>query len=231
MLAGGRGTRLYPYTVALPKPLVPVGDLPIAEILIRQLAHHGFDTITMAVNHQAELLAAYFGDGSKWGVSIRYSLEQQALGTMGPLAIIDDLPENFLVLNGDILCDLDFGKFHDEHAAAGRTFSISSASREVFVDFGVLQVDDSGYLERLDEKPTSHYQVSMGVYMVAKHVVGLVPRGKAYGFDDLMGDLIAGGHPVAVKPFMGTWLDIGRPTDYELASQIFAESPGRFLHG
>src|SRR4051812_15131529 len=122
ILAGGKGTRLRPYTVVLPKPLMPIGDYPILEVVIRQLARHGFDRVTMAVNHQAELIKAFFGDGSKWGVRIDYALEDQPLGTMGPLKRIPDLPEHFLVMNGDVLTDLDFGAFYAEHAAADRLF-------------------------------------------------------------------------------------------------------------
>ncbi len=113
ILAGGLGTRLRPYTVVLPKPLMPIGEFPILEVIVRQLARAGFLRITLAVNHQAELVRAFFGDGSKWGVAIDYSLEDQPLGTMGPLKLIGDLPERFLVMNGDILTDLDFRAFHD----------------------------------------------------------------------------------------------------------------------
>ena len=126
VLAGGRGTRLRPYTVVLPKPLMPVGDYPILEVVSRQLARHGFDHITMAVNHQADLIRAFFGDGSKWRVRIDYSLEDQPLGTMGPLRLIPDLPEHFLVMNGDVLTDLNYADFHDEHATNNRLFRISS---------------------------------------------------------------------------------------------------------
>jgi NDP-sugar pyrophosphorylase family protein len=140
ILAGGKGTRLLPYTVSLPKPLVPIGDLPIVEIVIRQLAAAGFDSITLAVNHQADLIRAYFGDGAKWRVHIDYSLETMPLGTMGPLRIIDDLPDNFLVMNGDVLTDLDFAGLLERHsreraftigapAAGGHDFSAASTAR------------------------------------------------------------------------------------------------------
>ena len=115
ILAGGMGTRLRPYTVVLPKPLMPIGDFPILEVVIRQLVNNGFDHITLAVNHQAALIRAFFGDGSNWNVLIDYSQENEPLGTIGPLRLITDLPENFLVMNGDILTDLDFSNFYDEH--------------------------------------------------------------------------------------------------------------------
>ena len=139
ILAGGKGTRLRPYTVVLPKPLMPIGESPILEVIVKQLAAAGFDHITMAVNHQAEIIKAFFMDGSKWGIRIDYSLEDQPLGTMGPLKLIKDLPEHFLVMNGDILTDLDFATFHDAHVASGRIFTISSHLREQLVDYGVLE--------------------------------------------------------------------------------------------
>src|SRR6266850_6832211 len=130
ILAGGKGTRLRPYTVVLPKPLMPIGEFPILEVIVRQLVQHGFDHVTMAVNHQAEIIRAFFQDGAKWGVKIDYSLEDKPLGTMGPLKLIRDLAEHFLVMNGDTLTDLDFGAFHDRHAASGELFTVSSAVRE-----------------------------------------------------------------------------------------------------
>ena len=146
ILAGGTGTRLRPYTVVLPKPLMPIGEFPILEVIVRQLARCGFDRITMAVNHQAELIKAFFQDGGKWGLRIDYSLEDRPLGTMGPLRLIGDLPRDFLVMNGDILTDLDFGKLHDDHAASDSVFTISSSCREEIIDFGVLETDGAGRL-------------------------------------------------------------------------------------
>src|SRR5882672_5273675 len=122
ILAGGMGTRLRPYTIAIPKPLMPIGDLPILEIIVRQLAARRFERITLAVNHQADILRAYFGDGRKWNIDIDYSLETEPLGTMGPLKVIKDLPEDFLVMNGDVLTDLDYAAFADAHVRQGRLF-------------------------------------------------------------------------------------------------------------
>ena len=115
ILAGGKGTRLKPYTVVLPKPLMPIGEYPILEVVIRQLIQHKFDHVTLAVNHQAELIKAFFGDGTKWNIKIDYSMETTPLSTMGPLKLIKDLPDNFLVMNGDILSDLNYSSFLDFH--------------------------------------------------------------------------------------------------------------------
>ena len=231
ILAGGKGTRLRPYTVVLPKPLMPIGEFPILEVVVRQLVHAGFDRITMAVNHQAELIKAFFGDGAKWGIVIDYSLEDRPLGTMGPLRLIHDLPEYFLVMNGDILTDLDFAAFHDAHVASGGLFTISSYCREQSIDYGVLETDDQRRLVGFREKPKSEYQVSMGVYMVSRKAVDGIPSGRPYGFDDLMLDLIAAKREVVVRAFDGYWLDIGRPDDYAQAIEEFESMKSRFVHG
>ncbi len=228
ILAGGKGTRLRPYTVVLPKPLMPIGEFPILEVIIKQLASAGFDHITMAVNHQAEIIKAFFVDGAKWGIRIDYSLEDQPLGTMGPLKLISDLPPHFLVMNGDILTDLDFAGFHDTHVAEGGVFSISSHRREQLIDYGVLETEN-GRLTGLREKPRMHYEVSMGVYMMSRQALPHVPEGRYYGFDQLMHDLISAGEAVAVRHFDGYWLDIGRPDDYAAAIDIFEKSSHTFL--
>lgn len=228
MLAGGRGTRLRPYTVVLPKPLMPIGDYPILEVVIRQLVSSGFDRITMAVNHQAELIKTFFGDGSKWGVMIDYFIEDTPLGTMGSLAQIGDLPESFLVMNGDILTDLDYASFYDTHVHDKAIFTISSYMRQQLVDYGVLDTE-SGHLLSLREKPRLNYEVSMGVYMMSRRAVGYIPKGKSYGFDQLMGDLLDAQEDVRVQRFAGYWLDIGRPDDYAQAIDEFEAMRSRFI--
>ncbi len=229
ILAGGKGTRLRPYTVVLPKPLMPIGDYPIVEVIIRQLIQHGFTHITMAVNHQAEIIQAFFGNGDKWGIKIDYSLEDKPLSTMAPLKLIKDLPEDFLVMNGDILTDLNFGDFYDNHIANKNIFTISSYQREVKSEFGVLDVDDTDTLTGFREKPVLIYDVSMGIYMVSKEAVEYIPENIFYGFDHLMLDLIKDEKKAKVKKFKGYWLDIGRPDDYEVAIDMFRNSPAQFL--
>lgn len=229
ILAGGRGTRLRPYTVVLPKPLMPIGEYPILEVIVRQLISAGFDHITMAVNHQAEIIKAFFQNGERWGVRIDYSLEIEPLGTMGPLKLITDLPNNFLVMNGDILSDLDYAHFHDEHVSRGEMFTISSMRREHQIDYGVLETDDEGKLVAFREKPRADYLVSMGIYMLSAGVLEHIPGDRAYGFDNLMLDLLAASQPARVRPFDGYWLDIGRPDDYARAIDEFEAMKGRFL--
>jgi NDP-sugar pyrophosphorylase family protein len=230
ILAGGKGTRLRPYTVVLPKPLMPIGEYPILEVIIRQLVGAGFDHITLAVNHQAEIIKAFFQNGERWGIRIDYSLEDQPLGTMGPLKLIKDLPDNFLVMNGDILTDLDYAGFHDNHVASGNVFTISSMCRQHQIDYGVLDTDDGGQLVGFREKPNVSYEVSMGVYMVSSKALSWIPAGRPYGFDNLMLALLAASEPAAVKTFNGYWLDIGRPDDYARAIDEFETMKSRFLH-
>ena len=228
ILAGGKGTRLRPYTVVLPKPLMPIGEFPILEVIIKQLAESGFTHVTLAVNHQAEIIKAFFMDGGKWGIRIDYSLEDKPLSTMGPLKLIKDLPENFLVMNGDILTDLDYANFYDTHVQHNEIFSISSYVREQLVDYGVLETAD-GLLLELREKPRMHYEVSMGVYMMSKRALEFIPANSAYGFDNLMHDLVAAKQKVVVNKFAGYWLDIGRPDDYAQAVDEFESMRTRFI--
>jgi NDP-sugar pyrophosphorylase family protein len=230
ILAGGKGTRLRPYTVVLPKPLMPIGEYPILEVVIRQLARHAFDRVTIAVNHQAELIKAFFGDGSKWRVRIDYAMEDEPLGTMGPLKRIPDLPDHFLVMNGDVLTDLDFAAFHAEHVNANRLFTIASHHRRQMLDYGVLLTDARGTLNGFQEKPVTSYEVSMGVYMVSRGVLPYVPAQGPFGFDDLMRDLLAARQPVHVQRYDGYWLDIGRADDYLQAIDEFPGMKQRFLN-
>ncbi|MDC0954975.1 sugar phosphate nucleotidyltransferase [Alphaproteobacteria bacterium] len=228
VLAGGLGTRLKPYTVALPKPLMPVGDYSILEIIIRQLAMTGFTRITLAVNHQANIIAAVFGDGKKWGVDIDYSLETTRLGTMGPIKIIDNLPENFLVLNGDVLTDLNFGKFYNYHVAEKNLFTISSFERKQKIDYGVLEIEGNK-LNGFREKPEFALEVSMGVYMVSRRVVDLIPPEVNFGFDQLMKLLINKKKLVDVIKHQGYWFDIGRHEEFSDAVDFFEANANKFL--
>lgn len=228
ILAGGKGTRLRPYTTLIPKPLVPLGGkYSILEIIILQLRAAGFTHITLAVNHLSHLIMAYFGDGSRFGVRLDYSLEEGELSTIGPLTLIDDLPETFLVMNGDILCDLDYRAFFETHVAAGSHISVSAFRRHVKIDFGVLGYDASGRLESFQEKPEYDFDVSMGIYCINRSVIDALPRGQKYGFDNLMLDSIAADRRVDIRPFAGYWLDIGRPDDYEYADANFDDLANR----
>jgi len=221
VLAGGKGTRLRPYTVVFPKPLMPLGDYPILEVIVRQLAVEGFDRITIAVNHQANLIKAFFGDGEQWKVCIDYSMESRPLSTIAPLCLIDDLPETFLLMNGDVLTDLRFRQLYREHVESGSVFTVAASRRTHTIDYGVLQIDAANTLIGFEEKPSMQYLVSMGVYIVQKSVLSLVPADAPYGFDDLMQALLARHDRVNVRPHEGYWLDLGRSDDYAQAVEEF----------
>lgn len=222
IMAGGKGTRLRPYTTLIPKPLVPLGGkYSILEVVIMQLAQSGFTHVTLAVNHLSHLIMAYFGDGARFGMTIDYSLEEGELSTIGPLTLVDDLPENFLVMNGDILCDLDYRKFFETHVQKNSQVSVSAYRRQVKIDFGVLKYDKAGHLTEFQEKPSYDFDVSMGVYCINKSVIAALPRGIPYGFDNLMLDGLASKQEINIEPFSGYWLDIGRPDDYQYADENF----------
>lgn len=229
ILAGGKGTRLRPYTIVLPKPLMPIGDYPILEVIVKQLVFHKFTHITMAVNHQADLIKTFFGDGSKWGIKIDYSLEDKPLSTMAPLKLIKNLPDNFLVMNGDILTDLDYGFFFETHIKNKKIFTISSYQREVKSEFGVLELNDEDALIGFKEKPIITYDVSMGIYMVSKEAISYIPENTFYGFDHLMLDLMKNKKEIKIQKFKGYWLDIGRPDDYIQAIEEFDKLKERFI--
>ena len=230
ILAGGKGTRLRPYTVSLPKPLVPVGEYPILEIVVRQLIKHNFTHITLAVNHLADVIMAFFGNGSRWGVKIDYSVEDEMLSTMGPLKLIKDLPEHFLVMNGDVLTDLNFNDFFYSHVRDGSNiFTVATSCRKVKSEYGVIKAGADGKIIEFHEKPEIEYNVSMGVYMASREVLKYIPDNVPYGFDQLMNDLIEKKRNAVVIPYRGYWLDIGRPDDYQQAVEEFDSMKRIFL--
>jgi NDP-mannose synthase len=222
ILAGGKGTRLRPYTTLIPKPLVPLGgQYSILEIIIKQLSNAGFNHITIAVNHLSHLIMSYFGDGSRLGVTIDYSVEDRELSTIGPLTLIENLPNDFLVMNGDILSDIDYSSFYKNHVSNNSLVSVASFKREVKIDFGVLEYSPANTLQGFREKPVYNFDVSMGIYCINRSVISELPKNKPLGFDDLMNDYLEKDKVINIFPFSGFWLDIGRPDDYELANEQY----------
>lgn len=220
ILAGGKGTRLRPYTTVFPKPLVPLGDKPILEIVIRQLKSYGFDEINMAVGHLAELIMAYFNDGNKYGVKINYVRENKPLGTAGPLASMQqELTETFLMMNGDVLTDLDYARLVEHHKESKAIATIALNKRNVRMDFGVLKLDADNTVVEYREKPTIDQLVSMGVYVFEPEVLKYIKPGEYLDFPDLIHILIKNHESVKGFVYDGYWLDIGRPDDYEKANQ------------
>lgn len=219
ILAGGRGTRLRPYTTTLPKPLVPIGDeFSILEIVLRQLARRGFERATIAIGYLGALIRAYVGDGSQWRIAVDYVTEDVPLGTMGPVVLnLERFPEHFLVMNGDILTDLDFADLLRGHAAGSAPLTIGTYRRDVKIDYGVLEVEGDRIVG-FHEKPVLDYSVSMGVYGLSRTTLERYEAGRPLGFDQLVLDLLARGEHPASYPFSGHWLDIGRPEDYDRAN-------------
>jgi len=228
VLAGGRGTRLAPYTTVLPKPLMPIGDMPVLEILLRRLAHADLRTVHLAVGHLAELIEAYFGDGSRFGVELRYWREDEPLGTAGPLAEIESASERLLVMNGDLLTTLDFRELLEAHTASGAAATIGIHRREVPIEFGVVRLDGN-VITGFEEKPTLSYDVSMGVYVFERAAVALVPARTRFDFPDLVHLILEQGLPMNAYLSSAFWLDIGRHEDYELAVHRFEELRAELL--
>ncbi len=229
ILAGGKGTRLAPYTVTFPKPLVPVTDMPILEIVIRQLKAAGFDHITMAVGHLSELIIAYFGDGSRWGITIDYSREEQPLGTVAPVKLIEDLPDNFLVMNGDVLTTLSYRSLYDAHVTSGAEMTIACHRLNVQIDYGLIEFDGLLQVTGYREKPTFPGDVSMGVYMFSKSILDTVPTGEYMDIPTLVGHLVKEERKVRASLADCRWLDIGRHDDYARAIATFDELRSEFL--
>ncbi|MEW5925361.1 MAG: sugar phosphate nucleotidyltransferase [Candidatus Zixiibacteriota bacterium] len=227
ILAGGEGRRLLPYTRVLPKPLWPVGDIPIVEILIRQLAAAGIKEIIMAVGYQADLIRMILGDGRQFGINIKYSQEKKPMGTAAPLPKIKGLKTNFLVLNGDLLTDLPFRDFLRAHLTGDSPATVAVFKRSVKVDFGVV-VAPKDKIEEYIEKPVLGYSVSMGIYAFRKEILEFIPN-RHFDFPDLVSKLIQSGKNPSVYRFKGQWLDIGRPDDWERADALFRKKPQVFL--
>lgn len=234
ILAGGKGTRLKPYTAVFPKPLVPLGDMPVLEVVLRQLKYYGFERVTLAVGHLAELIQAYFGNGQKLGIELRYVFEEQPLGTAGPLALIEDLPEHVLVMNGDLVTDLNFAlllEAHQKaHAETGTLATMAVYQRTTQIDFGVIDFDpENGHVKGFREKPTLKHPVSMGINVFSREVLPYIPAGQFFGLDHLMAALLSAGETIEAYPFEGYWLDIGRHGDYHNAMADFELMQDRLL--
>lgn len=222
VLAGGKGTRLAPYTKILPKPLMPIGDMPILEVLLLQMKRAGVTEVILTVGHMAELLRAFFQDGARLGLQIEYSMEDRPLGTAGPLSLVADrLEDAFLVTNGDVLTTLNIRELVEAHRASGAIATIACHARKVKVDLGVLQLDGSDDLTGYIEKPVYDFFVSMGIYVFEPRVLQYIPYNQYLDFPDLVLKLIQMGERVRGYRFNGYWQDLGRADDYEQAVQEF----------
>jgi NDP-mannose synthase len=232
ILAGGKGVRLRPYTTSLPKPLVPIGEeFSILEIVLKQLKHFGFTHITLAIGHLGSLIEAYVGKGERWDLNVSYAYETTPLGTIGPvLGLLDSLPEEFIIMNGDVLTDLNYADLLSYHRRSGCPLTVATYRREVKIDFGVLE-NRNGRIDKFTEKPTLDYSVSMGVYALSKETLKRYPVGQPFGFDQLVLDLIERKTMPAAYQFNGYWLDIGRPDDYDDANNQWPTLRAALLPG
>lgn len=229
VLAGGKGTRLAPYTKVLPKPLMPIGDMPILEVILRQMRCAGITDVTLAVGHLSELFQAFFNDGHKLDLNIKYSFEDKPLGTAGPLSLVDGLTETFVVSNGDVLTTMsiaDLISFHKEKRASA---TIAVHARQVKIDFGVIEWYKSPFIGDYIEKPSYDFMVSMGIYVFEPSVLKYIEKGVRLDFPELILKLIEGGDRVAGYHFDGYWQDLGRPDDYETAALDFENMRAAFL--
>lgn len=231
ILAGGKGTRLAPYTKVIPKPLMPIGDMPILEVLLHQLKRAGVNEIVLTVGHMAELLRAFFQNGERLGIPIRYNYEQKPLGTAGPVRLVEGLDNTFFVLNGDVLSTLDFADMLAFHRRSEAMVTIAMYNRPVKIDLGVLQLAGDHRIIGYIEKPTFDYHVSMGIYIFEPDALPYIPDGQYYDFPSLILNLISHGKKVVGYPFGGYWQDLGRPDDYEQAIQDFENMRDQFLPG
>ena len=231
ILAGGKGARLSPYTKVLPKPLMPIGDMPILEVILRQIKLANITDVVLTVGHLSELLRAFFQDGSRLGLNITYSYEDSPLGTAGPVALVPNLDETFLVTNGDVLSTLPLNELVQFHKNQKAIATIATHHRKIKIDLGVIQWDGNAQITDYIEKPSYDYSVSMGIYVFEPDVLAYIPKGEYYDFPDLVKKLIEEGEKVVGYQFDGYWQDLGRPDDYMSATQDFDSMRSQFLPG
>jgi NDP-sugar pyrophosphorylase family protein len=235
ILAGGKGTRLKPYTSVLPKPLMPLGDRAILEVVIHQLARHGLTDITLSVGHLAHLVEAVFGNGARYDANISYVQEDVPLGTAGPLRRVSGLDDTFLVLNGDLVTTLDFQELLRSHRASKNVLTIATRRRQVKIDYGVLGVNGGSRrlqrVVRFEEKPVLDRMVSMGIYVMEPQVLNFIPDGVHFDFPDLVHCLLDARAPLGAFIYDGLWLDIGRHEDYEQALALWEQGELSMLDG
>lgn len=222
IMTGGKGMRMAPYTKVLPKGLLPVGDQPILEIIVKQLQMYGFQNVSMACGYLAPLIQTYFGDGSKWSVSIDYQVEQEAYGTVGPLKLMKRIDTPFLVINCDVLTTLNLQELFQFHQSGKCHLTIASQKKTIPIELGVLETKRDQVVNFV-EKPTRSAHVSMGIYVMNLEVMEYIPKGMFFDVPDLIHALLADNQCVRHFENDSFWLDIGRPSDYTEANERFPE--------
>lgn len=229
ILAGGKGARLAPYTKILPKPLMPIGDMPILEILLRQMKRFGVNDVVLTVGYLSGLFCAFFQEGQRLGLNIEYSFEEHPLGTAGPLSLISGLDETFLVSNGDVLTTLDLGDLVDFHKRCGAIATIASHLRSERIDYGVIQVNGDHQIIGYIEKPINQFLVSMGIYVFEPAVLSYIEHNEYLDLPNLVLKMVEAGERVLSFPFSGYWMDLGRVNDYEQAVDDFEKIKDQIL--
>jgi NDP-sugar pyrophosphorylase family protein len=220
ILAGGKGKRLRPYTTVLPKPMMPIGEKPILGVIIEKLARSGITDIVLTVGYLAGIIQAYFGDGKRFGVNIEYFVETEPLGTAGCLSLIENLQDEFIVMNGDILSSIDFNDLIEYHRKMGNPVTICSYKKEIQLTLGVLDLEGATVRDYI-EKPKYSFNVSTGIYAMNREAVGHIPKNQYFDFPTLIKRLIAVKEPISVYQFEGEWYDIGREEDYRAVLETF----------
>jgi NDP-sugar pyrophosphorylase family protein len=230
ILAGGKGTRLRPYTISIPKPLVPLGDEPVIDILLRQLECAGIRRVHIALGHLANLMKAYFDQtNSQRTIEIRYSFERKALGTVGPIKQIPGLGQTFLVLNGDVLTTLSFKDLLEHHQRERCIATLAVHKRQVPMDYGIIEVASGSRIVGHREKPSLEVKVGMGLYVFDRRVLDYIPNDQKFDIPELIHVLLRAGEAIAAYESEDYWMDIGRPDDYEIAHRDYTASPERFV--
>ena len=220
ILAGGQGTRLQPFTNIIPKPMVPINNKAIIEIVIKNLKKNGFKEIIISTNYMSDLIKTFCGDGKKYNIKIKYIKEKKMLGTIGPLKIIKNLKEDFLLINGDIITDLNINKFFKNHKKNKSIMTVSAKKIQNKIDYGVIDVNNQNSLVAFKEKPNLNFLVSMGIYAFNQKILKYIPNNKYFGFDDLMKLMLKKNINVKIDISNKFWLDIGRYSDYIKAQKL-----------
>ena len=224
VLAGGKGTRLYPYTATFPKPLVPLGNKPIIEMVIDQLCESGVSRITICIGYLSHLVRA-FCSTKKWDCEIVFSPEKYALGTAGPLSILENMDEDILVTNGDVITDMDYLAFFRSHLESNADITIARYNIHHQVNYGLLKVDDSNDLIDYIEKPKEEFTVSMGIYAIKTDMIDrFLVKGAHANIPDFVNRVLTNGRKVHTYLHNGIWLDVGNPDDYHEAQIMFGEN-------
>jgi NDP-mannose synthase len=233
ILAGGAGTRLRPYTLVFPKPMLPVGGMPIIATIVHQLAYYGFNDIVISLGYLGDYIRMYFmgGVNTPKGVTIRFSFEDQPLGTTGPLALVDKLDDDFLVINGDILSTIDYADFFHTHRDRHADLSVAVGIKEVKMSLGILDLDEKQRITGFREKPTFVFHDNMGIYVYSRSVMKWVERDKKLDVNVLVAKLVEEKKNVFgyISKEEYFWIDVGQHADYEKANEEFEKRRSAFL--